>query len=144
MDTWWELGEGRGLQGDTLQLWRITCALCGEKGNFTLAFHAEKKKPNADKRLNFDVYRCENCAGFVHVFWLTRIIESADRCGLCRTQGCKAKGFPAVHFAFRATTACCYNGSFSLLLPIIVNLGTPARKPISTRVGPVLVQLPSR
>lgn len=69
MDSWWELGEGMGLQGDRLGLWRITCAFCGEKGNFQLAFHGEKKKPNSDKRLNFDVYKCENCAGFVHVVW---------------------------------------------------------------------------
>ena len=48
---------------------RITCAFCREKGNFSLAYHGEKKKPNSGKRLNFDVYKCENCAGFVHVFW---------------------------------------------------------------------------
>jgi hypothetical protein len=38
---------------------RITCAFCGEKGNFKLAFHDGKKKPNSDKRLNFEVYKCE-------------------------------------------------------------------------------------
>jgi hypothetical protein len=43
-----------------------------EKGNFSLAFHGEKKKPNSAKRLNFDVYKCENCTGFVHVFWSAR------------------------------------------------------------------------
>jgi hypothetical protein len=32
-------------------------------------FHAEKRKPTSDKRLNFDVYQCGNCAGFVHVIW---------------------------------------------------------------------------
>jgi len=69
MDSWWELGEGIGLQGDKLQLWRITCAFCGEKGNFTLAFHGEKKNPSSEKRLNFDVYKCGNCAGYVHVLW---------------------------------------------------------------------------
>jgi uncharacterized protein DUF4145 len=68
-NSWWELGEGMGLQGDTLALWRIGCAFCGEKGNFKLAFHGEKKKPNENKKLNFDVYRCENCAGYVHVLW---------------------------------------------------------------------------
>jgi len=69
MDSWWGLGEGSGYDGDTVQLWRITCAFCGEKGNFTLAFHEEKKNPASNKRLNFDVYKCVNCAGFVHVFW---------------------------------------------------------------------------
>jgi hypothetical protein len=67
--SWWELGEGVGLQGSELALWRITCAFCGEKGNFKLAFHGEKKKPNSSKKLNFDTYRCENCAGFVQVLW---------------------------------------------------------------------------
>ena len=69
MDSWWELGEGFGHQGDSLALWHITCAFCGEKGNFKLAFHGEKKKPTSSKKLNFDTYRCENCAGYVHVMW---------------------------------------------------------------------------
>jgi hypothetical protein len=69
MDSWWELGEGMGSRGDKMEVWRLTCAFCGESGNFTLAFHGEKKKPNAEKRLNFDVYKCGNCAGFVHVLW---------------------------------------------------------------------------
>jgi len=69
MDSWWDLGEHAGQRGDNLEVWRITCAFCGEKGNFKLAFHDAKKKPNSDKRLNFDVYKCENCAGFVHILW---------------------------------------------------------------------------
>lgn len=69
VDSWWELGEGMGNQGDKLEVWRITCAFCNERGNFALAFHGQKKKPNSDKRLNFDVYQCKNCMGFVHVFW---------------------------------------------------------------------------
>jgi hypothetical protein len=69
MNSWWELGEGIGNQGDKPELWRIECAFCGEKGNFALAYHAEKKKPNSDKKLNFDLYQCKNCMGFVHVFW---------------------------------------------------------------------------
>jgi hypothetical protein len=67
--SWWELGEGVGLRGGNVELWRIVCAFCGEKGNFTLAFHGEKKKPTSEKKLNFDVYKCSNCAGFVHVLW---------------------------------------------------------------------------
>jgi hypothetical protein len=69
MDSWWDLGEGIGYSGDKLEVWRITCAFCGEKGHFSLAYHGEKKKPNSDKRLNFDVYQCHNCMGFVHVLW---------------------------------------------------------------------------
>ena len=69
MESWWQLGEGAGFQGDKLEVWRITCAFCGEKGNFALAFHGEKKKPNSSKRLNFDVYQCKNCMGYVHVLW---------------------------------------------------------------------------
>ena len=69
MDSWWELGEGLGHEGDKLQVWRLTCPFCDEKGNFSLAFHGEKNKPNSKKRLNFDVYQCRNCMGFLHVFW---------------------------------------------------------------------------
>jgi hypothetical protein len=69
MDSWWELGESIGNQGYKPELWQIECAFCGEKGNFALAFHGEKKKPNSDKKLNFDLYKCTNCMGFVHVLW---------------------------------------------------------------------------
>lgn len=43
--------------------------LLWKKGNFALAFHEQTKKPNSGKKLNFDVYRCANCSGFVDVFW---------------------------------------------------------------------------
>lgn len=69
MDSWWELGEGMGYDGTELEVWRLTCAFCGEKGNFQRVFRQQKKKPNSDKRLNFDVYQCHNCASFIHVFW---------------------------------------------------------------------------
>lgn len=52
-----------------MQVWRLTFPFCDEKGNFALAYHAEKKKPNSDKCLNFDLYQCRNCMGFVHVLW---------------------------------------------------------------------------
>lgn len=58
-----------GYQSDKLEVWRLTCPFCLEKGNFSLAFHGEKSKPNSDKKLNFDVYQCRNCMGYVHVFW---------------------------------------------------------------------------
>ena len=69
MTSWWHLGEGHGYQGRELGLYMIQCAFCEEKGNWQQVFHREKKKPNRDKRLNFDVYQCGNCGGFVHVVW---------------------------------------------------------------------------
>jgi hypothetical protein len=69
MDSWWDLGESIGLMGSDLALYRIQCPFCFEKGNFELAFHAEKKKPNSNKVLNFDTYKCGNCAGYVMVLW---------------------------------------------------------------------------
>lgn len=69
MISWWELGEGSGFSGNKMEVWRLTCPFCNEKGNFGLAYHAEKKKPTSDKRLNFDLYQCRNCMGFVHVLW---------------------------------------------------------------------------
>ena len=69
MDSWWELGESFGYSGDRLEIWRITCAFCGEQGHYSLAYHVEKKKPNSDKKLNFDLYQCHNCLGHVQVLW---------------------------------------------------------------------------
>lgn len=69
MNSWWQLGDGSGFQGNKLEVWRLTCAFCQEKGNFAIAFHGEKKKPNSDKRVNFDVYQCKNCMGYIHVLW---------------------------------------------------------------------------
>lgn len=67
--SWWQLGEGFGSRGQDLALYAIQCAFCNERGNWSRVFHAEKGKPNTDKRLNFDVYQCGNCAGYVHVLW---------------------------------------------------------------------------
>jgi hypothetical protein len=69
MDSWWELGEWSGFQGDDLALYKIECPFCSEKGNFELSNHAEKKKPNGSKVLNFDTLKCGSCASFVMVFW---------------------------------------------------------------------------
>jgi hypothetical protein len=69
IDSWWEFGEGAGLPGTEMETWRLTCPFCDEKGNFLLAHHAEKRKANSRKRLNFDLYQCHNCAAYVHVFW---------------------------------------------------------------------------
>ena len=54
-----------------MQVWRLTCPFCREQGNFARAHHAEKKKGSSEKKLNFDLYQCLNCMGYVHVFWST-------------------------------------------------------------------------
>jgi hypothetical protein len=69
MDSWWKLGEGSGYDGATLSMDNIECPFCNERGNFENAFHAEKKKPNSGKKLNFDTLKCGNCAGYVQVLW---------------------------------------------------------------------------
>jgi hypothetical protein len=69
MSSWWQLGEDTGHEGHDLALYKIECAFCGERGNWGCVFHEEMKKPNGKKRLNFDVYRCGNCAAYTHVMW---------------------------------------------------------------------------
>ena len=69
MQSWWELGEWSGQRGSELALYEITCAFCGERGNFKVAHHAEKKKPNDRKVLNFDTLECGNCRGYVMCLW---------------------------------------------------------------------------
>lgn len=68
-NNWWQLGEGSGYHGDTLAVYQITCPFCLESGNFKTAFHAEKRKPNGRKQLNFDTLECGNCKGYVMVLW---------------------------------------------------------------------------
>ena len=67
--TWWDLGEGGGYAGEELEVWRLTCAFCMERGKFVLEHRAQKRKPNSVKTLNFDTLRCGNCAGYVLVLW---------------------------------------------------------------------------
>lgn len=67
--SWWDLGEGYGQRGDELQTYVLTCPFCEEDGNFSLEHRAQKKKPNERKVLNFDTYKCGNCAGYVMVLW---------------------------------------------------------------------------
>ncbi len=69
MDSWWQLGEGQGQRGEELAVRQITCPFCMEKGNSELAFHAEKKKPNSNKKLNFDTLECGSCKSYVMVLW---------------------------------------------------------------------------
>lgn len=69
MNSWWQLGESVGQCGSDLAVYQITCAFCLERGNFKTDFHAEKKKPNSRKTLNFDTLHCGNCGGYVLVLW---------------------------------------------------------------------------
>jgi hypothetical protein len=78
MDSWWQLGEGSGYQGKDLALYRITCPFCLERGNFKSVFHVDKKKPNGNKKLNFDTLECGNCKGFVQVLWSASDLSFGD------------------------------------------------------------------
>jgi hypothetical protein len=69
VNSWWELGEGSGYRGSSIDVDRITCPFCSERGNFDTAFHAEKRKPDSSKLLNFDTLECANCRGYVMVLW---------------------------------------------------------------------------
>ncbi len=69
MQSWWDLGEWSGQRGDQLATYQITCPFCEERGNFKVAHHAEKKKPNSQKILNFDTLECGNCRGYVMCLW---------------------------------------------------------------------------
>ena len=67
--SWWDLGEHVGTLGSELATYQIECAFCGEKGNYSTEHHAEKKKPNSSKVLNFDTLKCGSCGGYVLVLW---------------------------------------------------------------------------
>lgn len=69
MRSWWDLGEHIGQLGESLALYQIECPFCEERGNFLLEHHSEKKKPNGNKILNFDTYKCGSCSSFVMVLW---------------------------------------------------------------------------
>ena len=69
MSSWWDFGEWSGQSGTSLALYQIKCAFCNEFGNFELAHRETKQKSNSRKVLNFDTYKCGNCANFVMVFW---------------------------------------------------------------------------
>jgi hypothetical protein len=69
MNSWWDLGEWTGSNGDSLSMHDIVCPFCNERGNFTVAFHAEKRKAQGRKLLNFDTLQCGDCASFLMVMW---------------------------------------------------------------------------
>ncbi len=68
--SWWDLGEHSGYHGNDLALYGITCAFCGEDGNFETVQHLERKKPGeSSKVLNYDTLKCGNCGNYMFVFW---------------------------------------------------------------------------
>lgn len=69
MKSLWDLGEWSGHHGTELATNQITCPFCSERGNFSPAFDAEKKKPNGRKTLHFTTLKCGDCAGYVMVLW---------------------------------------------------------------------------
>jgi len=77
----WDLGEHSGHSGDSLAMNLITCPFCLETGVFSIENHAQKKKPNSNKLLNFDTLKCEHCTGYVLVLW------SASEFGGSRLRG---------------------------------------------------------
>jgi len=68
MENWWDLGESSGVSGSDLATYNITCAFCGDRGNFAPHHHTERKNTRG-KVLNYDILRCENCGNFTMVFW---------------------------------------------------------------------------
>jgi Domain of unknown function (DUF4145) len=66
---WWNLAESTGYRGNQLTLHRITCAFCGESGNFENAYHIEKKGGSKNKILNYEILKCTNCGNYTMVFW---------------------------------------------------------------------------
>ena len=71
MKSWWDLGDWSGYRGNELALHEVNCPFCHERGNFSFAHRADKKKPNASKVLHFDTLKCGTCAGYVMVLWST-------------------------------------------------------------------------
>jgi len=69
MKSWWDLGEWSGYAGSKLALNNITCAFCGESGNFGVEHQASKAKSNGRKVLYFTTLKCGNCAGYELVLW---------------------------------------------------------------------------
>jgi hypothetical protein len=68
MDTWWDLGEWYGSQGDKLSVHDVTCAFCLQRGKFKMEHHIERKSATG-KVFNYETLQCENCGNFTMAFW---------------------------------------------------------------------------
>jgi ribosomal protein S27E len=65
---WWELGESTGFNGATLSNHRVTCAFCGEAGNFKKIYNIEKQDGSKIKTLYYEALQCINCGNYTMVF----------------------------------------------------------------------------
>jgi hypothetical protein len=74
MDSWWQLGEHSGHRGEELALYQIACPFCSQTNTLKLSQHVHKERASDKKRLNYDIYLCENCGNYCMVFW-----SSGDR-----------------------------------------------------------------
>ncbi|KAB7779071.1 DUF4145 domain-containing protein [Xanthomonas sp. LMG 12459] len=69
MESWWSLGDWSGFRGSELATNEIVCPFCGERGNWSVEFSAQKKQPNGHKVLHYDTLKCGSCASYVQAFW---------------------------------------------------------------------------
>jgi hypothetical protein len=77
---WWELGEWSGTQGEKLATYQISCAFCGERGNFETVAHLEREKPGgARKVLNYDTLKCGHCGNLMFAFWSAAAMSIGGR-----------------------------------------------------------------
>lgn len=67
MDSWWDLGQWSGYRGSELALYDITCAFCSERGRLARHHHVERASGN--RKLNYDILRCDSCGNFAMAVW---------------------------------------------------------------------------
>jgi hypothetical protein len=68
--SWWDFGEWSGYHGSELATYQIACAYCGEKGNFEIVQHLDRKKPGSiPKVVNYDTLKCGHCGNYMFAFW---------------------------------------------------------------------------
>jgi hypothetical protein len=67
--SWWDFAEFSGYPGNDLDVHRIACPFCDEKGNFSTIHHEKRSHSGTGKVLNYDTVKCGNCANLMMVFW---------------------------------------------------------------------------
>jgi hypothetical protein len=78
--SWWDIGEWSGTHGDKLATHQITCAFCGEKGNFETIAHLERQKPGGGRKvLNYDTLKCGHCGNLMFAFWSAAAMSLGGR-----------------------------------------------------------------
>jgi hypothetical protein len=68
-ESWWELGEGAGVQGDRLYRSRIECPHCLRRGNFRIEYQSALQHGSTNKIMNFEVLKCNECVMSCFVMW---------------------------------------------------------------------------